>query len=189
MAHRSRPRARRIGSLALPRGPRRGRYFRAVGIAVAVGLASACEAPPDGALPTPEQVLSFYQSDRSLEAEITGNVAVLKVAQSAEQLRRGGALWAKVGPYVFLFSEETRRLFTDFDGLAAVRVITTVGGVEVANALLAHEELNDVLWARSLNIAGRARLEGTNRMTLLEDLVDWGEAHTEFTYNERFTRR
>jgi hypothetical protein len=149
----------------------------------------ACTAPADRTLPTREQVLSYYQSDRDLEAEITGNVAVLKVAQSPEQLRRGGTLWAKVGPYIFLFSEETRRLLTDFDGLGAVRVITTVGGVEVANALLAHEELNDVLWARSLNIAGRARLEGTDRMTLLEDLVEWGEARTEFTYNERFTRR
>lgn len=149
----------------------------------------ACAAPSDGTLPTAEQVLSYYQSDRTMDAEIVGNVAVLRVSQSAEQLRRGGSLWAKVGPYVFLFSEETRQLFTDFDGLAAVRVITTVGDTEVANALLAHEELSDVLWARSLNIAGRARLEGTNRMTLLEDLVEWGEAHTDFTYNERFTRR
>ena len=149
----------------------------------------ACAAPSDGTLPTAEQVLSYYQSDRTMDAEIVGNVAVLRVSQSAQQLRRGGSLWAKVGPYVFLFSDETRRLFTDFDGLAAVRVITTVGDTEVANALLAHEELSDVLWARSLNIAGRARLEGTNRMTLLEDLVEWGEAHTGFTYNERFTRR
>ena len=118
-----------------------------------------------------------------------GNVAVLTVDQDANQLRRGGPLWAKVGPYVFLFSEETRRLLEDFDGLAGVRVTTMVGRAEVASALLTHSELSDVLWARSLNIAGRARLEGTNRMTLLEDLVDWGEAHTEFTYNEVYTAR
>ena len=157
------------------------------GLALLVG--SACAPVSDGALPTDEEILSYYESDRRMEAEVVGNVAVLRVYQDAEQLRRGGSLWAKVGPYVFLFSEETQRLFTDFDGVAGVRVITMVGSTDVANALLAHEELSDVLWARSLNIAGRARLQGTNRMTLLEDLVDWGESHTEFTYNERFTKR
>ena len=154
-----------------------------------VAAAAACTPAGDGTLPTEEQVLGYYESDRRIEAEIVGNVAVLTVDQDANQLRRGGPLWAKVGPYVFLFSEETRRLLEDFDGLAGVRVTTMVGRAEVASALLTHSELSDVLWARSLNIAGRARLEGTNRMTLLEDLVDWGEAHTEFTYNEVYTAR
>jgi hypothetical protein len=159
-------------------------------LALAVlGAVGACGPSRDGALPTPGDVLEYYESDRRMEAEIVGNVAVLRVYQDAEQLRRGGSLWAKVGPYVFLFSDETKRLFDDHQGLAGVRVTTMVGSAEVASALLAHAELTDVLWARSLNIAGRARLEGTNRMTLLEDLVDWGEAHTEFTYNERYTRR
>ncbi len=157
--------------------------------ALALALATGCAPASQGTLPTPDDVLEYYQSDRALEAEISGNVAVLRVEQSVDQLRRGGTLWAKVGPYVFLFSEETQRLFEDFDGLAGVRVTTTVGGVEVASALLAYEELSEVLWARSLNIAGKARLQGTERMTLLEDLVDWGESHTEFTYNERYTKR
>jgi len=152
-------------------------------------LGAACAPAADGTLPTPDEVLSYYQSDREMEAGLSGNVVELTVHQSVDQLRRGGALWAKVGPYVFLFSDETKRLFEDFDGVAGVRVVTKVGDAEVASALLAHGELSEVLWARSLNIAGRARLEGTNRMTLLEDLVDWGESHTEFTYNERYTRR
>jgi hypothetical protein len=143
----------------------------------------------DGTLPTAEQVVAAYEYSGQVDAEIVGNVAVLTVSQDAQQLRRGGSLWAKVGPYVFLFSVETRQLFIEYTGLAAVRVITRVGEAEVANAILTADELSDVLWRRSLNIAGQARRDGTSRMTLLEDLVDWGEAHTEFSYNERFTNR
>lgn len=159
------------------------------GVAVLLGGALACGGAGDPRLPTAEEVESYYEYASDLEAEIVGNVAVITVEQSAEQLRRGGRLWAKVGPYIFLFTEETRRLFEDFPGLAGVRVVTRVGSAEVANVLLAHEELSDVLWRRSLNIAGKARRWGTEQMTLLEDLVEWGEAHTEYTYNERFTRR
>ncbi len=157
-------------------------------MAIVASLAG-CTPRGDATLPTADEVVAYYTYDGGLEAEVVGNVAVLRVTQSPELLRRGGALWAKVGPYIFLFSEETQRLFEDFGGLAGVRVMTEVRGNEVANALLAHEELNEILWARSLNIAGKARLEGTNRMTLLEDLVEWGESHTEFTYNESFTKR
>lgn len=162
-----------------------------LGLAAAVltvGVA-ACGPRGDMSLPTADEVVSYYEYDAGMSAEIVGNVAVLSVEQSPQQLRSGGTLWAKVGPYVFLFSEETQSLFADYPGLAGVRVITRVGEAEVANALLAHEELSDVLWRRSLNIAGRARRDGTRQMTLLEDLVDWGEEHTEFTYNPQYTRR
>ncbi len=152
-------------------------------------LSGACLAPRDLTLPEAEDIESYYEYDGRLDGEIVGNVAVVTVAQSARQLRQGGNLWAKVGPFVFLFSEETQQLFADHPGLAAVRVITRVGDAEVANALLARDELSDVLWRRSLNIAGKARRDGTNRMTLVEDLVAWGEAHTEFSYNSRYTSR
>jgi len=162
-----------------------------VGLAMAFAVvgAVACGRSGELALPTADQVVAYYEYDAGLSAEIVGNVAVLSVEQSPQQLRSGGTLWAKVGPYVFLFSEETRTLFEDYPGLAAVRVITHVGDAEVANALLTHDELTDVLWRRSLNISGRARRDGTQRMTLLEDLVDWGEEHTEFMYNPQYTRR
>lgn len=163
-------------------------WGRVVALCAGASLA-ACQPTGGGDLPTSEEIASYYEYGRALEAEMTGNVAVITVEQSAQQLRNGGTLWAKVGPYIFLFSEETKRLFEDYPGLAGVRVITRVGTAEVANALLAHDDLNDVLWARSLNIAGQARRDGTNRMTLLEDLVEWGEDHTEFSYNERYTRR
>lgn len=157
-------------------------------LVVALG-AWACTGSEELPLPTADEVETYYEYASDLQAEVIGNVAVITVEQSAQQLRSGGRLWAKVGPYIFLFTEETRQLFEDFPGLAGVRVITRVGSAEVADALLAHETLSGVLWRRSLNIAGRARRDGTKQVTLLEDLVEWGEAHTEYTYNERFTRR
>lgn len=171
----------------------RGRWV--VAGAAAMVLLAGCERAQELisrgelVLPDAEAVESYYDYGGGLAAEIVGNVAVVRVTQSAQQLRRGGTLWAKVGPYIFLFSEETERLFADHSGLAAVRMITLVGETEVANALLARDELSDVLWRRSLNIAGLARRDGTGQMTLLEDLVRWGESHTEYTYNPRYTQR
>lgn len=138
-------------------------------------------------IPTAEEVESHYSSVTDLDAEIRGNVAVISVVQSANQLRRGGSLWARVGPYIYLFSEETHHLFEDFPGLAAVRVETrTAGGVPVATAMLIRDELSGVLWRRSLNIAGQARRDGTERPGLLEDLIRWGEEHTEHEYSPRY---
>ena len=152
--------------------------------------AGACQEPVELILPTVDEVRGYYSSVGDLEeVEINGNVASVVVRQSAEQLRRGGALWAEVGPYIYLFSDETRQLFTDYDGLAGVRVITRTGRTDVGSALLRRDELTDVLWRRSLNVAGRARRDGTERITLLEDLIEWGEDHTEFAYNERYTQR
>jgi hypothetical protein len=154
-------------------------------------LATGCRESVDLTLPTAEEVESYYANVATLdEAEINGNVALVVVQQSADQLYRGGTLWAKVGPYVYLFSEETRQLFEDYPGLAGVRVVTrTPTGTTVANALLRRDELTDVLWRRALNIAGLARRDGTERIPLIEDLIRWGEDHTEFEYNERYVRR
>jgi hypothetical protein len=158
-------------------------------IALAMGLAlGACTQPVDLALPTVEQVKSHYTSDTPIGAEMSGNVAVVIVEQSAGQLRRGGTLWARVGPYIYLFSDETRQLFEDYPGLAGVRVITrTATGNEIARALLARDELSDILWRRSLNISGLARRDGTEHPGLLDDLTRWGEAHTEHAYNKHYT--
>lgn len=167
----------------------RGRgWVAAACAAVAVGAATGCREAPAASLPEPERVAEYYKYEGGLEARLNGNVAEIVVDQPAAQLRRGGSLWAKVGPYVLLFSDETYRLLEENPSLAGVRVITKVRrGPEVARALLARGELTGVLWRRSLNIAGRARLEGTERPALLEELVRWGEDHTDFEYNPRYT--
>lgn len=158
----------------------------ATGLVLALG---AC-GDSDLTVPTPDEAESYYVIPAESSVEIRGNVAELTVFQSPEQLRKGGILWAEVGPYVYLFSEATRDLFEDFPGLAAVRVVTrTAGDAEVARALLARDRLNALTWKRALNVAGLARRDGTRTMTRLEDLVRWGEEHTDFQYDPDFTRR
>jgi hypothetical protein len=138
----------------------------------------------DLTVPTASEVESAYMYDGELSAEMFGNVAEITVIQPSRHIRRGGSLWAKVGPYIVLFSEETQQLFRDYPGLAGVRVITrTPDEGEVARVFLVRDGLTDVLWRRSINIAGRARQDGTRRPSLLEDLVRWGEDHTEYQYN------
>lgn len=155
---------------------------------LAAFAATGCE-EPDLTLPTEEQVAEYFSATRISSTRMAGNVAEISIAQSPDQLRRGGRIWAQVGPYIYLFSEPTLELFRDFGGLAGVRVVTTVGTAEVARATLPRTALNELTWKRALNVAGRARLEGTERITLLEDLIVFGEDHTTFTYNESYTRR
>ena len=150
--------------------------------------AGGCQATVDLAVPASSDVKEYYTYKGALSTEVTGNVVTVSVAQDPQMLRRGGSLSAKVGPYIFVFSDETHHLFQDYPGLAGVRVVTSVGGARVASALLARETLSDVLWRRSLNIAGKARRDGTKRITLLQDLVRWGEDRTEYEYNTRYTR-
>ena len=155
---------------------------------VSAGLLAGCE-EPDLTLPSARVVEGAYVYDGSLQAAMSGNVAEITIVQPEQQLRRGGTLWAKVGPYVLLFSKETESLFLEYSGLAGVRVITTTpGGTEVARALLPRSALNDLTWRRALNVSGLARRDGTRVPTRLEALVRWGEDHTEYEYNPRYSR-
>ena len=155
--------------------------------AIAVGIAACTQA--ELVVPSAADVESAFEVQGELTVEMRGNVAEITVAQSRAQLRRGGGLWAKVGPQIFLFSDETLGLFQQYDGLAGVRVITTSGGREVARAFLLRDELNDITWKRALNIAGVARRDGSQHPSKIEALVRWGEDHTEYTYNKAFIPR
>lgn len=166
-----------------------GSAARIAGLAVLLGFLlvplMACRQDEAGTLPSSDEVRERYTSRWRMEAEISGNVAVLRVYQPYAQIRRGGELWAKVGPYIFLFSPETRGLFEDFGGLAAVRVVTlTPGEEEIARATLERKTLNDITWRRALNISGKARTRATERPSLLSALIRWGEDHTTYEYND-----
>ncbi len=168
---------------------RDGRGTWSATVAVAMLTVTACTAA-DTSLPTDEAVAAVYEYDGVLEAEMSGNVAEVTVYQPTRQLLRGGSLWAKVGPYVFLFSAETQGLFEQYGGLAAVRVVTRApGGREIARALLTRDTLNEVTWRRALHISGLARRDGSQRPALLEDLVRWGEDHTDYEYSPRYVSR
>ncbi len=156
-------------------------------LAVAATALTGCE-KPNLSVPSASEVEETFQYEGDLSVSMSGNVAEVTVVQPEGQIRRGGTLWAKVGPYILLFSEETERLFQSYPGLAGVRVKTILpSGQEVARALLPRDSLNELTWRRARNIAGRARRDGTRRPTLLEELVRWGEDHTEYDYNPRFT--
>lgn len=147
--------------------------------------AAGCE-EEDLTLPTQNEIESYF-AEQDVEVELTGNVVLITVVQSATQLRRGGSLWAKVGPYIYLFSEPTHQLLVDHPGVAGVRVITrTSGGTRVASVLLRRDALNDINWRRALNMAGLARRDGSTQITRLGDLVRWGEERTEFEYSSRW---
>ncbi len=144
----------------------------------------------DLSLPSAEEATQLYER-HGIEADVTlsGNVVEVRVTQDARQLQRGGSLWARVGPYIYVFSPATKELFESWGGVAAVRAITVTGrGQEVARALLARNTLNDVTWRRALNILGTALQEGTERPSRLDELVEWGEEHTEFRYSPEYVR-
>lgn len=138
-------------------------------------------------MPSASEVESYYTYRGELEASVRGATVEIRATQPREQLERGGALWARVGPYILLFSEETRSLFETYGGLEAVRVVTTTPeGEEVARAFLPRDAMTGLMWGRALDLAARARRSGTERPTLLEALVRWGEDHTDFRYAPDF---
>ena len=161
-----------------------------VGLALtSIGLlgGAACEVS-DLPVPSEAEARAHYESSSALSFRVSGNVLEITVNQPLQQVRRGGTLWAKVGPYIYLFTQETESLLRAYPGLAGVRVITQTSrrDTEVARALLRRNQLNQLTWRRAKNISGKARLDGTKRPSFLEDLVDWGEDHTDFEYSSEF---
>jgi hypothetical protein len=139
--------------------------------------------PPEP--PTAADVAPYFADHADvIDVAMNGNVVELRVRQPFRQIERGGSLWARVGPFVYLLAPPTRGVFEAFPGVAAVRVITILpNGEEVARATLARDRLSDVRWRRSLNILGRALQEGGENPRRLEELTEWGEQYTQFRYN------
>ena len=138
--------------------------------------------------PSAEAVAPYYaQFGGLLDVTVSGNVVQVRVEQPYDQLRRGGSLWARVGPYIYVLSPRTREVFQAFPGVAAVRVVTELSnGEEVARAMLRRDALSGVLWRRTLNILGHALQEGRENPRRLEELTEWGERYTDFEYNPEF---
>lgn len=140
-------------------------------------------------MPPIEEVERIYRENGLREARfaIDGNVIVITATQDSDQLRRGGSLWARVGPYIYVFNPGTQVIWDLYPGVAAVRAITTTsGGTEIGRATLQHGELNELTWRRALNLLGHAINDGTRRPSRLLDLVTWGEQHTTHRYNRDY---
>lgn len=146
---------------------------------------------PDLTLPDQAQAAEFYQQYQGVSSvDLSGNVVVLHVNQSAQQLQYGGSLWAQVGPYVYLFSPATRNLFIAYPGVAAVRVVTFTGKEEeVARAMLVRDTMGDYQWQRSVQLLARALEDGGKSPLRLEDLVRWAEQYADFNYNPAYVKK
>jgi hypothetical protein len=156
-------------------------------VAVLAGCDRILPQPPDMALPELDEVARVY-AEHGLSAEFrySGNVLEMVVQQPPDQLRRGGPLWARVGPYIYLFSPGTRQLFESYPALAGVRTLTMVSDVEVARALLVRDQLTDFTWRRAIAVMSHALDEGTARPVTMDRLVQFGEQHTDYAYNPDF---
>lgn len=164
---------------------RRKRYLLvALGCGV-IGCDRIRPGQPDFTLPPIAVVDSMYaRQGLTVQVQYSGNVVELRAVQPVDQLRRGGSLWARVGPYIYLFTPATRAVFETYDGVAAVRAITeTPGGQEIARALLLRTALEETRWRRANNLLGTALQEGTERPARIEALVHFGESYTEYEYN------
>jgi hypothetical protein len=151
-------------------------------------LLSGCDrGEPDRPTPAAEELVRHWEYAGPLTVEVSGNVAQISVTIDPADYARGGDLWAKAFPYIFIFSPGTREAFREHPGLGGVRVMTRhPGGDIMAQAMLERGTLTEVTWTRALNVAGRARREGTERPGYMSDLVRFGEDHTEFQYNPSY---
>lgn len=141
----------------------------------------------DLTLPDEATVQTYYQRHGfAAEYRYSGNVLEVVVQQPADQLRRGGALWARVGPYIYLFTPATRELLERHAGIAGVRVITKVDDVEVARALLVRDALNELTWGRASIVLSRALEQGTERPSTMDALARFGEEITTHEYNPAY---
>ncbi|MEX2532097.1 MAG: hypothetical protein WD960_15135 [Gemmatimonadota bacterium] len=150
-------------------------------LALVIGCQPGQEEHPP---PAAEEVEPHFTFAGGVSIEISGNVARVTVPFDPEEYARGGDLWAKAMPYIFLFSPGSRDAFEAHPGLAGIRVLSQhPNGDIIAEALLSRGNLNQLTWQRAINIAGAARQEGTDRPGTMQTLVEWGEDHTDFEYN------
>lgn len=154
-------------------------------------LVPGCEREaPELPVPSAAEIAAHYEYAGELSVEISGNVAQVSVTIDPAEYARGGDLWAKAFPYIFLFSPGTREAFREHPGLGGVRVLTRhPGGDVMAQAMLERGRLTEATWRRALNVAGQARREGSERPGYMSDLVRFGEDHTEHQYNPDYIAR
>ncbi len=149
-----------------------------LGLAGALGCNSA---PADMVLPSTDEVAGWYGEGTS--ADFNGNLLEIKGPMEDDYIRRGGHLWARSGPYFFLFNVHVRDLMLNYPDIAAVRVTAvTEGGEEIAVATLLRDDMNEYRWREALSRSSLAQREGTRNPRLVERLITFGEDHTEFHY-------
>lgn len=146
---------------------------------------AGCAGEPERApvLPDPAAVEAWF--GEGTEASLDGPVLEIRGTIPDRFLERGGRIWARSGPFLYLFNVHVRDLLVDYPDLAGVRAVTvTEGGEEIARALLLRGELHRYEWREALARASLAQTQGTESPRRLEELIEWGEEHTEYRYRE-----
>lgn len=162
---------------------------QALGLLLGLLALAACGPRGERALQLPDAQRAAESYGEAAEATLRGNLLEVRIP-IADELLRGGPIWARSGPYFYLFSPPTRDLFTEYPDLAAVRVVTVApDGREIARAQLLRDALSEVRWREALARSALAQQQGTERPSTLEALTQFGEDHTEFEYNPDFAGR
>lgn len=134
-------------------------------------------------LPAAEEVAEWFGED--IEVAFDGNVLDIRGTMGPDVLRRGGRIWARGGPYFYLFNVHVQQLLIDYPDIAGVRATTlTEAGEEIAVVTLLRSDLNEIRWREALARASLAQREGTDNPRLVERLIRFGEDHTEYRYGE-----
>lgn len=142
-------------------------------------------------MPDVATVEGYFRELRNiLQVSVNGNLVELEVQQPVRQILRGGALWARVGPYVYLLSPGVQQLFEEQRAVAAVQVTTVLpDGERVARTTLKRDELSEINWKRAHSLLGHALQPGNEQPRRLEELRIWGEQHTDYWYNPDYVDR
>ena len=154
-----------------------------VGAALVLALAApGCQpSAHEPVLPSPDSIASFFGA--GTDVQLQGNVLEIRGRIDPAFLRRGGRIWARSGPYFYLFNVKVRDALKAYPDLAAVRAIAFgPQGRELARATVQRADLTEIEWEHGLKLASRAQTEGTENPRYIEDLIHWGEDHTEHAY-------
>lgn len=134
-------------------------------------------------LPEADSVAAWF--GEGTQARLSGNVLEVRGEIDPDFLRRGGRIWERSGPYFYLFNVHVRDLLEKYPDLAAVRAVTLApDGRELARAELHRAELSVFEWKEALARASLAQREGTENPRRIEQLISYGEDHTEFRYGK-----
>ncbi|HWV56493.1 MAG TPA: hypothetical protein VNZ57_03380 [Longimicrobiales bacterium] len=159
-------------------------------LAVAFAALAGCDKfrRPELVLPTSSEAEAAFNDYPDVTGvRLSGNVVEIVVEQPVDHVQRGGSLWARFGPYTHLFSPASQALFTAYNGIAALRVITQLpNGTEIARATLHRDSVTLNVWRRGEAMLASALSEGTTRPSLVEQFVHWAEGVTEYEYNPRY---
>jgi hypothetical protein len=154
-----------------------------LGMTLLVGAAGCAREARARVLPPANEVSEWYGEGTT--AEFNGNLLAITGPMEPEHLQRGGQLWARSGPYFFLFNVHVRDLMDEYPDIAAVRAtVVTAEGDYIAAATVRRDRMNEFRWREALAHSSLAQQRGTDNPRLVEQLVRFGQDNTEYDYGE-----